>query len=233
MSSRVLGQGAFARVLKGKVKKMAVAVKILKKATTANRHCLACEASVMYQCQHRGVACVIRAHVQVTGPPVLIMEKHHSSLSAIRMALTPNGCTASLTDIAGALRHPSNLLISHGDVKASSFLVNRPWQTVLTDFECATKLPYAEFRTEGVTGTPAFWSPEFWFARSAKGDPCKHAPSKTDAFAFSVVFSELASDAPKMRRHAAACALALEALLCPQGSRSSVTAALQQLPQLC
>ena len=232
LTVRILGQGAFARILEGKVEKMAVAVKILKEPTTANRHCLARESSLMYQCQHRGVARVIGAQVQATGPMVLIMEKYHSSLSAIRMALTPKGYTASLTDIAGALRHLSDLLISRGDIKASTFLVKRPWQTVLTDFECAKKLPCAEFRTEEVTGTPAFWSPEAWLAISAKGDHCKHAPLKTDAFAFGVVFSELASTSPKMRRHAAACALALEGLLCPEGSRSSVTAALQQLPQL-
>ena len=233
LTSRLLGQGAFARILEGEIKlkqrRAPVAVKILKEPSVENKIALQRESKMMYMCRHHGVARVIGAQIQPIGPTVLIMEKYHGSLSALRACLTPKKYVAALAHIAGGMGHLWDLLVSHGDIKASNMLVRTPWQVVLADFECAKKVPFAEFRTSEVTGTPAFWSPEAWQTLTDKGN-CKHIPLKTDAFAFGMVFKELAGDAPRLRRQVATIDLALEGLLQPEEARSSVRDVLQRLP---
>jgi len=171
----VLGRGGVADVYRADDLETgeAVAVKVLRSATTADLRRLQLEVLALERLDHPAIV-RLRAEGEHDGKPYLVLDLIDGeplSRSIDRGPLTEDDVQRMGITLAGALAHAHDLGIIHRDVKPGNVLVDRDRQVHLTDFGIARLVDGAAVtcitETGLVIGTAAYLSPEQVQGRAA------------------------------------------------------------------
>jgi serine/threonine protein kinase len=166
-----------------------VALKILNSAHTTSSGDLLAEARAAAGLNHANI-CIVHAVDAAEAIPMIIMEYIDGRpLSSLLQdgPLPPPTATSLGRQIASAMADAHAHDVVHGDLKPGNIMVTEAGVAKIMDFGLARRhspsTPEDSSRPKGISGTPAYMSPE-----QARGEPA--APA-SDVFALGLILHEM------------------------------------------
>jgi alkyl hydroperoxide reductase subunit AhpC len=187
----VVGTGSFGTVFRAwdTLLERRVALKILNSAATASPDELLSEARAAAGLNHPNI-CIVHA-IDVSGPDSMIVMEYIDGrplTSLLETGALPSSKASALgRQIASAMAAAHAQGVVHGDLKPGNIMVTDAEAAKIMDFGLARRhsqpQPQSSARSSGISGTPAYMSPE-----QARGEPPSAA---SDVFALGLILYEM------------------------------------------